>query len=109
MSSGIGDFTLRADPEKIQTLAGNLKNQIDKLSADFDEMLSKVESTANYWQGDAANKYRGDFKEEQPDFIEAFNRLNEHVVDLHNIAAVYTGAEQMAQNYAESLLTNVIE
>lgn len=109
MSSGIGDFTLRADPEKIQAAAGNLKTKIDRLRTDFDEMISKVESTANYWQGDAADKYRGDFKEEQPDFNEAFNRLNEHVVDLYNIAAVYTGAEQMAQNYAEALLTNVIE
>lgn len=109
MPNGIGDFTLKADPEKLQASAGNLKNKIDKLRADFDEMITKVASTANYWQGDAADKYRSDFKEEQPDFIEAFSRLNEHVVDLHNIAAVYTGAEQMAQSYAEALLTNVIE
>lgn len=109
MSSEIGNFTLRVDPEKLQATAGNLKSKIDKLKADFNEMISKVNSTANYWQGDAADAYREEFSEEQPEFDEAFARLSEHVVDLYNIAAVYTGAEQMVQSYAEVLQTNVIE
>lgn len=109
MSNVIGDFTLKADPEKIQKTAGELKTKIDKLRVNFDEMIYRVESTANYWEGDAADKYRECFKEEGLDFNEAFNRLNEHVVDLYNIAAVYTGAEQIAQDYAEALMTNVIE
>ena len=109
MSSGIGEFTLRADPERIQSAASQLKRRIDLLRATFAEISSKVDSTANYWEGDAAETYRQAFRKEQPDFDEVLDRLDEHVVDLHNIAAVYTGAEQIAQGYAEALLTNVIE
>lgn len=109
MSSGIGEFTLRADPERIQSAAGNLKRRIDLLRSAFTEISSKVDSTANYWQGDAAETYRQAFRNEQPDFDEALDRLDEHVIDLHNIAAVYTGAEQIAQGYVETLLTKVIE
>lgn len=109
MSMEMGNFTLRVDPEKLQTEAGNLKSKIDMLKANFDEIISKVNSTANYWSGDAADTYRAEFSDEQSEFDEAFGRLNEHVVDLYNIAAVYTGAEQMAQGYAEALLSDVIE
>lgn len=109
MSTEMGQFTLRADPVKIQATAGNLKTKINKLRTELDALISKVESTANYWNGDAADAYRRDFKEEQPEFDEAIRRLDEHVTDLYNIASVYTGTEQMNVSVSEALLSEVIE
>lgn len=109
MATGMNDIVLKVSPEKMVETAAEIKVMIDKAKADFDSIINKVASTAHYWQGIAAETYQTDFKEEQPEFEEAFKRLSEHVVDLHNMAAVYTGAEQMATNLAESLLSNVIE
>lgn len=109
MSAEMGQFTLRADPAKIQATAGSLKTKIGKLRTELEALVSKVESTANYWNGDAAEAYRRDFKEEQPEFDEAIRRLDEHVTDLYNIASVYTGAEQINVNVSEALLSDVIE
>lgn len=109
MSTEMGQFSLRADPVKIQATAANIKTNINKLRTELDALISKVESTANYWNGDAADTYRRDFKEEQPEFDEAILRLEEHVTDLYNIASVYTGTEQMNVSLSESLLSEVIE
>lgn len=104
-----GTCTIKADPQKIISSANELKKKIDKLQYEFNAMVDAVNATGNYWQGVAADSYRNEFKEERPEFDEAFRRMSEHVTDLHAIAAEYVKAEKDAGDIAESLLDSVID
>lgn len=101
--------TVKADPQKIISTSNTLKRKIDKLQYVFDTMVDTVNQTANYWQGDASETYRNDFKEERPEFEEAFRRMLEHVEDLNTIASQYIDAEEKAIDLTESLLSDVID
>lgn len=87
-------FTLKVDPVDLQNAADLVSRKVAALRNQFQNMVSKVQSTANYWEGDASDTYRSEFKSEQPEFEEAFARMNEHATDLFNIAGVYTGVEK---------------
>lgn len=101
-------FTLKVDPADLQNTAEEVLKRINAMKNQFQNMISKVESTGNYWEGDAANKYRAEFKAERPEFEEAFSRMNEHVTDLYNIAGIYTGVEKTATELAGDLSSDVI-
>ncbi len=101
-------FVLKVDPVDLQAAADALARKINLMKNQFQSMISKVDSTAHYWEGDAANKYRAEFKGESPEFDEAFARMSEHVTDLYNIAGVYTGVEKAATELASDLSSDVI-
>lgn len=107
--TAMGSCTIKADPQKIISAANNLKKKIDKLQYEFNSMIDTVNATGNYWQGVAADSYRNEFKEERPEFDEAFKRMSEHVADLQAIAAEYIKGESVATDIAESLLDSVID
>ncbi len=102
-------FTLKVDPKDLQNAADVVVRKVQTLRQQFNNMLSKVESTANYWEGDASDTYRSEFKSEQPEFEEAFARMGEHATDLFNIAGIYTGVEKSVSDMiASDLASDVI-
>lgn len=88
------NITIKVDPADLQNAADLVSRKVATLRNQFQNMVSKVQATANYWEGDASDTYRSEFKSEQPEFEEAFARMNEHATDLFNIAGVYTGVEK---------------
>lgn len=102
-------FTLKVNPADLQRAADDVEKKVNSMKNLFDEMITKVNSTANYWDGDAADKYRSEFKAESPEFDEAFARMGEHARDLYNIASVYTETEQkVVMEAIETLSSDVI-
>lgn len=108
MANTYENFTIKVDPADLQAAAETLSQKISQMKNIFSNMISKVDSTANYWQGDASDIYRSTFKEEQPEFDEAFSRMSEHVTDLYNIAGIYTGVEKDATALSGELSSDVI-
>ncbi len=104
-----GSYTIKADTKKMAATANSLKKKIDKLQYEFNTMMDTVNESRNYWEGVAADSYRSEFKEESPEFDEAFRRMREHVADLHTIASEYNKTEIENEDLAESLLTEVID
>lgn len=101
-------FTLKVDPADLQRAADDVEKKVNSMKNLFQEMITKVNSTANYWDGDAADKYRSEFKAESPEFDEAFARMGEHARDLYNIASVYTQTEQKIVEDIQDLSSDVI-
>lgn len=101
-------FTLKVNPADLQSAADVVEKKVNSMKNLFSEMITKVNATANYWNGDASDKYRSEFKAESPEFDEAFARMAEHARDLYNIASVYTGTEQKVTELAGELSDNVI-
>lgn len=104
MANTYDGFTIKVDPADLQRASEELSKKLGVLQRIFDDMISRVSSTANYWQGDASEKYRKDFKNEKPEMEEAFARIREHVTDLYNIAGIYTGVEKNATELSNDLL-----
>lgn len=98
----------KVNPADLQREAATLEGQIRNLNMLFDSMLTKVNSTKNYWLGDASDHYRSEFANKKEDMEEAFNRMREHVNDLNQIASTYTGVENVNVEMARQLSDDVI-
>ena len=94
MAGSIGNAQIRVTPEELQRAAAELNTKINAVTRLFDDMFTRVQNTQLYWQGDASEEYRKQFKNDRPEVDTAFRRIGEHVTDLYNMAAVYTGAEK---------------
>ena len=46
----IGAYTLRVTPEEVQACAAELYRQVSAVRGIFEEIDSKISSTANYWE-----------------------------------------------------------
>lgn len=79
---------------ELDTKASELSDCIRLLKINFEEMYERISSTANYWQGDAAEKYRSEFNSKKTDIETSVARLLEHVTDLRVMAGVYRDAEK---------------
>lgn len=108
MANMYDGFTIKVDPVDLQRASDELEKKLKTLHTLFDTMIGRVESTANYWQGDASEKYRKDFKNDRSEMEEAFARIKEHVTDLYNIAGIYTGVEKQVTEISENLSSDVI-
>lgn len=102
------NFTLKVNPADLQNAADVVEKKVNTMKNLFSDMITRVNSTANYWGGDASDKYRNDFKAESPEFDEAFARMAEHARDLFNIAGIYTGVEKSAEDLISNLSSDVI-
>ena len=101
-------ITFKVNPADLQASADVVEKKVNAMKNLFSDMINRVNSTANYWEGDAADKYRKEFKAESPEFDEAFARMAEHARDLYNIASLYTQTEQKVTDIAGELPVDVI-
>lgn len=98
----------KVDPADLQREATTLEEQIKGLERLFDFMLKKVDSTKNYWLGDASLQYRSEFENQEEYMAEAIKRMTEYVNDLNRIASTYTGVEKANVEIANQLSNDVI-
>ena len=61
-NNSIGAYTLRVTPEEVQACAAELYGKVSAVRGIFEEIDSRISSTANYWESDAADKYRAEYK-----------------------------------------------
>lgn len=108
MASSMGGYTLKVTPEILQAKSGEISSLINQNQRVFDAILTKINSTANYWQGEASENFRKNYMSKKSDIEIMFKRLSEHVTDLNSIAAEYTGVEKMNVEIADSLPFDVI-
>lgn len=76
----------------------------------FEEIDSRISATANYWESDAADKYRAEYKGSEKKVTAMLSAMSEHAKALDLIGAEYTKTEKInVSEVAETLLGNVIE
>jgi len=101
-------FIIKVSPQDLYNHSSELKKQIDVLNRLLESVYNKVDSTSHYWQGDASEKYRKEFKNNRTETDTAIKRLMEHVGDLQTIAGTYEGVEKENINIARQLSSDVI-
>ncbi len=103
------DLAFTVTPEALYQKSEEVQTAINSMRNEFDSIKSIMSRTSSYWQGEAADTYRKNYTNYEPDIQEIFARLSEHVSDLNNIAGQYVEAENKAQSIAETLPDAVIE
>lgn len=81
-------------------------NTIHSLTNQMTEIVTSL--TGNIWTGDAQQAYLGKFNSLQADINKIHKMINEHVMDLKQMAQEYERAEQTSISQAQALKTNVI-
>lgn len=109
-NNSIGAYTLRVTPEEVQACAAELYGKVNAVRGIFEEIDSRISATANYWESDAADKYRAEYKGSEKKVIAMLSAMSEHAKALDLIGAEYTKTEKInVSEVAETLLGNVIE
>lgn len=108
VSNWQSDVSFTVTPERMYTEADEVLRNIQKMKVEFDKIQATVNKTKGYWIGEAGELYRTKYFEKEPEIEEIFKRMMEHVTDLKQMAAVYSEAENIAQEVAESLPSDVI-
>ena len=109
-NNSIGAYTLRVTPEEVQACASELYGKVNAVRGIFEEIDSRISATANYWESDAADKYRAEYKGSEKKVTAMLSAMSEHAKALDLIGAEYTKTEKInVSEVAETLLGNVIE
>lgn len=109
MAGLIGSYTLKASPEGIQTVAKSAYDLIRLVEIDINNVQDQVNSTRNYWQGEAADSYREDCAESLESAHEWISYFRAYISELNSIAATYTGVENnLIQEVSSQLSSEVI-
>lgn len=103
-----GSVTLKVTPEVLHTKAETVSTKVSSMSTEFERMNSIVTKSSSYWVGSAGELHRNVYLEKQPDIEDIFKRLQEHVKELHEMAAVYINVENTVKEIAEALPIDVI-
>ncbi|MBQ4066290.1 MAG: WXG100 family type VII secretion target [Clostridia bacterium] len=109
------DSALRNISGEIKVTPDELRRQSDTVSAGVNIIRDKFEdakrltnTSAAYWNGDAADKFRAVYAGYEDEIQEIIARISEHITDLRSMAGIYEAAEGEAEEAAESLPSDVI-
>lgn len=109
------DSAFRNISGEIKVTPDELRRQSDAVSASVNIIRDKFEdakrltnTTAAFWNGDAADKFREVYAGYEDEIQEIIARLSEHITDLRSMAGIYDTAEDEAGDIIESLPADVI-
>ena len=98
----------KVTPEELHRQSTAVSSKVNGIRTRFNEMELKINSSASYWNGDAAEAFRDVYAGYKDEILEIVARLSEHIVDLERMAGVYENAEASANELVESLPSDVI-
>ncbi len=99
---------LNVTPQELITASNEFSANGNTISSLTAEMTSQVEGLSSVWEGDAASAYIAKFRGLDDD-IQLMNRMiQEHVVDLQEMASIYSQAETANIDEISELSSDVI-
>ena len=103
----MANMILKVTPEKLIQTANDFSNSGKTISALTREMTSIVNGFKSIWQGAAASGYESKFNSLQGD-IEHINQIiQEHVLNLNEMARTYQAAEDKSMEESSRLMSEV--
>ncbi len=99
---------LLVTPQELKNTANNFKTINGRVKSITDQMMQKVKSLRTSFEGDAANAYIRKFEALQEDMRQIYNKINEHVEDLNEMATNYERAESTNVQTNSALKTDYI-
>ena len=94
--------------EELLRTAEEFSSQGSSVQTLTSEMLEKVRSLSSTWEGEAAQDYLAKFASLEDDIQKMLRMINEHVIDLRDMANAYRQAEQQNVDVIQSLSGDVI-
>lgn len=103
-----GGGIVKVSTETLVSKADEVKTKLDQMQTLWDTIETTVNHTKGYWLGEAAELHRQMYEEQKESIAEIMKRLNEHPVDLKQMAGVYSQAEAAVKSIAESLPADIL-
>lgn len=104
-----GQMQIKAAPKRMQLKAEEIRVRAVRIQADLSDMTRAIDRTQSYWNGEAADLHREQYREMKPRAEQMLSMLQEHTKDLRDIAALYTGAETNVSRTTQTLPKDAIE
>lgn len=95
--------TLKVTPEEMQSLAGEMRNEIAQIQNYLQSIEREVRNTKAYWRGDASDKHIVNYDEIAPQGITLIRNLNTAPDDMLKIAGLYVQTEESLEEVAAAL------
>ena len=107
-SSALGSVELLVSPEQMYSAADLIEKKIQNARNAFSGMLEDVRATSSYWEGDAADKERQRFAQEEGNFDAVIKNLINYATELKIITGIYEASEKASVMSADALPTNIL-
>ena len=99
---------IRVSTAAMRETAAEVKTRLTVVAGEFDNMISVMNNTSSYWQGDAADAFRSRLSGKRGKMDTMLLRLKEYISDLTTMSVIYETTERMAEQEAAALDTDVI-
>ena len=104
----IGSNTLRVETEVLKQQSEEVERAITQLQSIFDDIEAVIFSVDSYWEGDGADSHKNVYRQRMDAVDEIYKRFRENVNDLREMAGIYEYAEEINENEADTLPSDVI-
>lgn len=98
-----GNITLQVAPNVLIDTAQSVRSLAHMLQQDFQIIMQLAAKTQSYWLGDAGNKKREEFLEQQDNVSDILTRFDKYPQDLLEMANLYAAAESKILNQNTAL------
>lgn len=99
---------LLVTPEKLMSASNEFSTNANEVRNITNKMVETVTSLNSTWSGEAATAYQRKFNELNDDMAKIYQMINEHNMDLMEMARNYQNAEQTNTNASSPLQGNVL-
>lgn len=102
-------INLKVTPEQLQQKARDVSQAVSKMRGDFNKLNTAINSTRNYWAGQAGDLHRKLYNDRVGEVNEILRLLEGYPADLLKMAGIYTQSENVNKQAAASLISNIIQ
>ena len=96
-------INLRVDTNVLKDQSNLVLNDVKNIERHWKSICKLVESTRNYWEGEASDAHVKIFRDIEPDVEKVLKRLNDNPVKLQMEAGVYEATEKEVASVGNSL------
>lgn len=100
---------LKVTPAALQAKSGEFDQNRAIIRNLIEQMNSKVGGISSHWQGDASTAYQNSYNGLRDDIDRLDRMIAEHVRDLNEMAAIYSKAEDKAEQAGQALPKDAIK
>ena len=101
----VSNCTIKVSSEVLLQKSTEVTNQVKRIKGYFEELRNLLEKTEAYWISERGDGIRQEYISKQDEITRIVKRLEEHPIDLVNIAQNYSATELKIQETIQSLPT----
>lgn len=104
----MGQIQIRVSTDVLAQRANAVEQKIRQVRQKFEKIGQITERSRSYWEGNANEAHRREYKEYIDEIEEALARFQENVSDLRKIGNIYQDAEAESEEISQDLPLDVI-